>query len=615
VAELDDWGQKEFHLLLDVATTTAGLRPVLSGLNLQVDPSSQTASIGFRADINKDAGAVGLASTLNLNVLRRQSATNFASDPETRIQKLVISEGEIRKFDLDSRTNGQVSLQLDLNAITGSIQLLANSGLQPLVLSKLDPTRKPITVGIDLTTMSLDSLTLQTPPSGVVLNQTAIDFTVAADRYGQAKIFMDLTQVGGDLDLTEVINGLVIRKPNIYNLYYGIDDSGALSALTYNSRHRAGARFYDTDGNGIADFVSLTFVDGVLGDKGPGGDGIIDDPSTAGVVKLTDVRLTTLDQHTLIAASASNATAPASLVLRASLASRAATVNYIGYVVLDPTNETDTFESIFSDLTSLKQRSQTLFSTLESTDVALAPETALSREILLVNNQRVQFFEVKDGTLDQLSSAKDSRLRILKADANFTRNGLFSSSSGVGLSLSIVDGDQGLNALIGQEQGLAPVLDLTAFTADQPLVATLSLAREAAFDAVTGFYRSLDIQGTVWLDPFDATKGTITPGETGYSAAALKNMVDALTGLQVGNRQTNSRSITLQESTYLAPIARVNGHTFVAFARGNADNIAHFVMLGTNTFGLEVKFGGGDLDYDDQVISFNFKPVSSLATV
>ena len=92
-------------------------------------------------------------------------------------------------------------------------------------------------------------------------------------------------------------------------------------------------------------------------------------------------------------------------------------------------------------------------------------------------------------------------------------------------------------------------------------------------------------------------------------------MVDSLTCLQVGNRQTNSRSITLQESTYLAPIAQVNGHTFLAFAKGNADGIAHFVMLGTNTFGLEDKFGGGDLDYDDKVISFNFKPVSSLAAV
>ena len=144
------------------------------------------------------------------------------------------------------------------------------------------------------------------------------------------------------------------------------------------------------------------------------------------------------------------------------------------------------------------------------------------------------------------------------------------------------------------------------------------MAREASFDAVTGFYRALDINGTVWIDPSDLSKGTITPGQAGttaaaYGAAALKNRVDSLTGLQVGNRQTSTReSITLQETTYLAPIAQVNGNTFVAFASGNADGIAHFVTLGTNTFGLEDMFGGGDFDYDDQVLGFAFRSVTTV---
>jgi hypothetical protein len=77
----------------------------------------------------------------------------------------------------------------------------------------------------------------------------------------------------------------------------------------------------------------------------------------------------------------------------------------------------------------------------------------------------------------------------------------------------------------------------------------------------------------------------------------------------VGNRQSSSSFITLQESTYLAPIAQVNGHIFVPFEKGNTDGIAHFVSLGTNRFGLEDLFGGGDNDCDDQTIVFDFSKV------
>jgi hypothetical protein len=218
-----------------------------------------------------------------------------------------------------------------------------------------------------------------------------------------------------------------------------------------------------------------------------------------------------------------------------------------------------------------------------------------------------------DGTLNTLTSANDARLRVLSTTgfSGDSRSVNAFSSSGVSLSLALVDGDQGLNALIGQEQGIAAVLDFTSFTTDQKVEGSLSLAREAAFDAVTGFYRTLDIKGTVWLDPLDKSKGTITPGQTGttaadYGAAALRNMVDSLTGMRVDNGQTSSRLITLQESTYLAPIAQVNGHTFVSFDKGNTDGISHFVTLGTNTFGLEDLHGGGDKDYDDQIISLVF---------
>ena len=349
-----------------------------------------------------------------------------------------------------------------------------------------------------------------------------------------------------------------------------------------------------------------------MGDTGPSDDGLIHDPSVGGFSNLTDVEWAAIDSRTLQAASKTNKDAPAALVVKANLNSRSTSANQICYVVHDPSDSLS-FESIFADLDLLKARSQTLYTSLESTDVTLASVTSLTREILLINGQHVRFFEVVDGNLNQLSSPNDARLRVLSTTgfSGDSRSVNAFSSSGVSISLALVDGDQGLNALIGQEQGLAAVLDFTSFTPDQKVEGSLSLAREAAFDAVTGFYRTLDIKGTVWLDPSDKAKGTIAPGQAGttaadYGAAALRNMVDSLTGMKVGNQQTSSSLITLQESTYLAPIAQVNGHTFVSFEKGNTDGISHFVTLGTNTFGLEDLHGGGDKDYDDQIISLVF---------
>jgi hypothetical protein len=614
VAELDDRGQQEIHLLLDVNPASGGLRPVLSDLDLQVDDTGALATIGFRADTNKGALREDLATTLNLNVRRRLSADRASNDQSNRLQTLSISDGLLAKFDQDRSDDDQVNLEFVLNTITGSIQLqAAQTALNPLILSKLDPTRTAITVGVELTTTSLDAIPVATPPPGVLLNQTAIDFTVDADSTGKAKLFLDLTQVGDDLDLSVLKDGVLKRKENTQLLYYGIDEDGALSPLTYNARHKAGARFYDTDGDTIADFVSFTFVDGGIGDTGPKGDGKIHDPSTAGTVDLQNVVLTAVDSRILQASDQVNKVAPASLVLRAGLNGRSATTNQIYYLVHD-LSEPIGLDSIFADLNQLKERSQTLYTSLESTDVTLAPGTSLTRDILLINGQHISFFEVVDGTLDQLTSATDQRLRVFTnsgLSSGGSRSGNLSSTSGVSLAVSLVAGDQGLGALIGQEQGLAPVLDFTAFTADQTIEGTLTLAREAAFDAVTGFYRTLDLQGTVWSDPFDQSKGKITPGQVGttaadYGAAALRNMVDGLTGLQVGNRQTSNRSISIQGGSYLAPIAQVKGNTFVAFAGGNADNISHFVSVGSNMFGFEDLYGGGDRDFDDKVFGFAF---------
>jgi hypothetical protein len=298
-------------------------------------------------------------------------------------------------------------------------------------------------------------------------------------------------------------------------------------------------------------------------------------------------------------------------VLKASLTAQTATTNQIGYVLLEAA-ELAAADSVLTDLAALRSRSQTLFTSLEAQDVVMPVNTELSRQLTLVNNQSVRFFQVTDGSLDELTSAADSRLQFFEIGelSSNAQSASLRSSAGVGFKLELQAGDLGLNAMIGQEQGLAPVLDLSAFNAGQTLKGTLVQGREADYDSITGFYYVLDTQGTV-----RAEDGTlIRPGDVPHDryrdvALQSQNRVDVLSGLTMGDNQTSTREIEIRASGYLAPFMQVQGNTFFAFAKANIDNYGHFKMLSGNLFGGEDILGGGDRDHDDHVFGFIFNQV------
>jgi hypothetical protein len=294
--------------------------------------------------------------------------------------------------------------------------------------------------------------------------------------------------------------------------------------------------------------------------------------------------------------------------LRATLSSRPGSSNQIGYVVLNP-SEVPNSAALLADLTWLRGRSRTLLSSLENTDVTLPAAISFARDIQLINGQSIRFFEVDDASLEQLTSLSDSRFRFLNPGEITNSQAAFSSTSGVRFSLNLLQNDQGLNALISQAQELAPVLDLSALTTAQSLSGTVAIGREADFNSVAGFYRTLDAAGTV-LAADAITR--LRPGDNGYAAAALHtpNIVGQLGNLSVADNQSTSRSFSgITGGTFLAPFAQVNGNTFFAFGGANTDGLSHFRSLGNNLFGLEDIVGGGDKDYDDMVIGFNFSSV------
>ena len=478
---------------------------------------------------------------------------------------------------------------------------------------------KPITVNINnsdfssgsnlevITNLGINPAGLTTIAElGIQTNQSGLDFKLAVNRGASASLNAALDLVAADL--LPQLTGISGRRPDRKLLFYGVTAGGAISPLTYDPITGGGGRFYDLDNNGTADFFSLSLIDGGYGDKDGVVNGVIDDPSIAGFADLTNLQFTNAGSGTVTISDPSNA-APAAVNLRASLSSRPNSSNQIGYVVLNA-SEVASADSLLSDLNWLRGRAKTLFSTLESTDVTLPAGGSFDRDILQINGQSLRFFEVVDAGLEQLTSLSDSRFRLFSTPVFANGQVSFSSTSGVRFSLSLLPGDPGLNALISNAQGLAPVLDLSAFTTAQNLSGTLVLGREADFNPIAGFYRTLDAAGTV-IAADGITR--VRPGDSSYTTEALRssNRIAQLDGLAVANNQTTSRSFSgISGGSFLAPFAQVNGNTFFAYGSANTDGISHFRSLGNNLFGLEDLLGGGDLDFDDHVIGVNFASVA-----
>lgn len=299
---------------------------------------------------------------------------------------------------------------------------------------------------------------------------------------------------------------------------------------------------------------------------------------------------------------------PSSLVLSVSLSRRAPTTSQVMYVVFEA-EELDQAHSILSNQDDLRSRAITLLTSLETTDVTLPPELTFDQQIELKGGQSISFFEINESTLDTLARSSNPRLRLLepsRSSRSSTSSGqslTFASSTGLAFNVELQDRGPSLDALIGQAQTSSPVLDFTSM-GGTPLQATLALGREAAYDSVTAFYRTVDTKGTIRL----ADGSLQGPSHKEYAKSVLNpgNNLIALSNLKADNRSISLQHYTLSESTYLAPFAQVNGHTFFAYAEANPDGISHFRSLGTNAFGLEDMLGGGDQDYDDLVMSFSF---------
>ncbi|WP_341881007.1 S8 family serine peptidase [Synechococcus sp. UW140] len=447
----------------------------------------------------------------------------------------------------------------------------------------------------------------------VELSPTMVNFTIAlpsnptkpAENQTSASIAIGIDLVSDGIALSTG-NGAA-SKPTPLS-YYSVDSAGVASPFTYDPVSKTGANFYDTNSDGTPDLVTLAFVDGGRGDKDGFKNGKIVDPSTAATVNVSAV-LANFKDSLLIADPLSDL--PAALIVKAKLISRAATVNEIGYVVLD---KGETIDSIgFAGLTA---RAQILFAGLESSDVPNLSSFSFDKSIALINGQSIRFFETTDSSLKELAAGKSSvaglgssfKFLSTTIDSSTTK-ATAASSSGMNFSLEIAGSFAGLDSLIGVNQADSPILDFSALAGIE-VTADLSLAREASYNSSIGFYKILAIDGSV-RDPISGN--VFLPGDSGYKNAALSNKVTNLKDLSIGNLQNTTNEIKINESGMLAPYAIVSGaDTYFAYAAANADLISHFKVLGTNIIGLEDLYGGGDKDFDDVVIGIKAKTLSAI---
>jgi hypothetical protein len=157
------------------------------------------------------------------------------------------------------------------------------------------------------------------------------------------------------------------------------------------------------------------------------------------------------------------------------------------------------------------------------------------------------------------------------------------------------------------------ILDLTG--EEDPVDFTMTLTREGDFDNVVALYEISSVNGAV-VDPLTgATINATVANQDDYLQAALLNVVES-TRFTVNDGETvTSESRQLEAGKMYAPIIFVDalnadGNSqpivYTPFIGVNEDTTDHVRNLGDNVIGFEDLPQGGDLDYNDLVVQFDF---------
>jgi Domain of unknown function (DUF4114) len=306
-------------------------------------------------------------------------------------------------------------------------------------------------------------------------------------------------------------------------------------------------------------------------------------------------------------------------------------VNEIGiFAIDDPTGKIGGIApGAAGYLKAVVDTAKPIFATLDGSFFSTA-----KREISLDPNRSYEFFQVQNGSIadlqQQIADGKTptnilfalpdaSGNSPIEITSNSTNDGYKVSVNNDELVLNVtrLDGT-GANMPIGsrsQTFAQGRTFDLSDFTG-QTLKADITTKSSAAYTNNIGFYAVEDAIGTIQL----ANGSTLKPGDANYAIEAIKSAV-----LQAGKTDSKLNQDIVGGKIY-APVVVAQGsltdfvsknptnggdsnaiHAYFNYLGANPDRTDHFRLLGNNTFGVEDRFGGGDRDFNDLVVTANFK--------
>ncbi len=265
------------------------------------------------------------------------------------------------------------------------------------------------------------------------------------------------------------------------------------------------------------------------------------------------------------------------------------------------------------------QRGQVVFSALADNGLSNLREP---REISFDGGNNLGFYFIKDGTTDQalkdlsagkapnnvffdtnvanpdrldrlqVSEREDGQLRLAWKENPEGDNGNFDDMI-VDFEVSDESPALGSNLQGGFQK---EIIDLTG-QEGREIEASFEVESQAAFNNIAGLYRIADENGTV-VDPLSGK--TFSPGDSGYTQAALRNSVVEF------DRNGTEEAVTLEGGALYAPYLLADGskdNAYFAQLEANLDGLDHVRLFGDNTFGFEDLAGIGDGDFNDMVFS------------
>jgi quinol monooxygenase YgiN/mannose-6-phosphate isomerase-like protein (cupin superfamily) len=257
---------------------------------------------------------------------------------------------------------------------------------------------------------------------------------------------------------------------------------------------------------------------------------------------------------------------------------------------------------------------RSISSNLFSTNVNNAEGITISRDIFVETSKHYAFYQITNGSIE------DSNPNI---QYSFANNNFFTSSgdssltatfaNGLGISAQLSGPTKGLNAIIADRQTEGEVIVDTSTLVNKDLTVEIQISRNADYTSVQlGFYEVQDVSGSI-LDPLTGT--SIAPSNSDYSATILSDGFEKISfdlsemGEKLANTKLNSE---FAGGKLYAPfivvddLERDESIAYYGYAEANHDSTRHIISLGNNKFGIEDIYEGGDMDFNDIVLSLNF---------